>query len=126
MFSGWTPSDWDELTYSDAMILWEAHQAGLAGPMKDYTIAYTLGCQLHNVGQITYLSNAKKGTKPEKPPQFEELYPRIYEITTGESIEQKKIKDMAYKSAVQLGMPAHVWRHLNGSTETDDDLSGSG
>ena len=109
---------------AELQLLWEAYSTGFAGPMKDYTIAYTLLCSNHNIAQMIKLVNSKKGTKADKVPSFKEMFP-LLDTTTDSVSEEDKQFEMAKKAAFAMGMPAEIYERLtNDSTNVHDNGSG--
>lgn len=115
MYNGWKPDEIDNLSCADFNKVVEAHTKGLVGPYKDYIIGYNI------IGQINNLNNqniklANKKNKINKLPSFHEIFPNLQEVNTGRTQEEEKKQNMALKSAIQLQMPAHIWRKLHGNT----------
>ena len=73
MWNGWKPQDLEELSYDDALLLWELYQKGMGGPSRDYHLAYNNYAMLHNLTQTFVAANAKNYT-PKDAEKFETVF----------------------------------------------------
>lgn len=109
MWAGWKPSELEELSQSDALMLWELYQRGMAGPSVDYVNGYANYQMLHGLTEVLISANSKN-YKAKSPEPIDKVFSGQMEVMTLGESKKKPNADLSLSSQAALALPgAPAW-----------------